>query len=206
MRPVGSTGAIGPQGPPGPPGEKGKGLSGVKYVRWGKTKCSGDATTVYSGIMGGEHYTHSGGAANYLCLPKVPKYDRYKDGAQHGGLMYGTEYELSFNPFDKTLQDHNAACAVCYVESRGSMLMMPARNDCPSGWTEEYHGYLMTEHYTHKSQKEFVCIDRNAEYVPGTQANTNGALLYFVEGMCGSHLPCGPYVSGRELTCAVCTK
>ena len=101
--------------------------------------------------MGGEHYTHSGGAANYLCLPKVPKYDRYKDGAQHGGLVYGTEYELSFNPFDKNLQDHNAVCAVCYVESRGSMLMMPARNDCPSGWTEEYHGYLMTEHYTHKS-------------------------------------------------------
>ena len=75
--------------------------------------------------MGGEHYTHSGGAANYLCLPKVPKYDQYKDGVQHGGLMYGTEYQLSFNPFDKTLQDHNAACAVCYVESRGSMLMMP---------------------------------------------------------------------------------
>ena len=73
--------------------------------------------------MGGEHYTHSGGAANYLCLPKVPKYDQYKDGVQHGGLMYGTEYQLSFNPFDKTLQDHNAACAVCYVESLGSMLM-----------------------------------------------------------------------------------
>ena len=158
------------------------------------------------GIMGGEHYTHYGGAANYLCLPKVPKYDKYKDGVQHGGLMYGTEYELSFNPFDKNLQNHNAVCSVCYVESRGSMLMMPARNDCPSGWTEEYHGYLMTEHYTHKSQKEFVCIDRDAEYVHGTQANTNGALLYFVEGTCGSHLPCGPYVSGRELTCAVCTK
>ena len=46
---VGKTGGVGPQGPPGPPGEKGKGLSGVKYVRWGKTNCSGDATVVYSG-------------------------------------------------------------------------------------------------------------------------------------------------------------
>ena len=36
--------------------------------------------------MGGEHYTHSGGAANYLCLPKVPKYDQYKDGVQHGRI------------------------------------------------------------------------------------------------------------------------
>ena len=105
------------------------------------------------GITAGEFYTHNGGAANYLCLLKTQKYDQYKDGVQYGGLVYGTEYELSFNPFDKNLLDHNAPCAVCYVDSRGSMLMMPARNDCPSGWIEEYHGYLMTSHYTHKTKK-----------------------------------------------------
>ena len=94
--------------------------------------------------MGGDYYTHTGGGANYLCLPKVPKYDQYKDGYQnHGGFVYGTEYEPSFK---KNRHDHDAPCAVCYVESRGSMSMMPARNDCPSGWSEEYHGYLMTEH------------------------------------------------------------
>ena len=119
---------------------------------------------------------------------------------------------VSWVPDDWTLHPQESKGIRLYWQKRWirhtscSMLMMPARNDCPSGWTEEYHGYLMTEHYTHKSQKEFVCIDKNAEYVRGTQANTNGALLYFVEGTCGSHLPCGPYVSGRELTCAVCTK
>ena len=49
---VGKTGNVGPQGPPGPAGEKGpvgQGLSGVSYVRWGRTNCSGDATVVYSG-------------------------------------------------------------------------------------------------------------------------------------------------------------
>ncbi|CAH3130106.1 unnamed protein product [Porites lobata] len=55
------------------------------------------------------------------------------------------------------LHDHDAPCAVCFVESRGSMLMIPARNDCPSEWTEEYHGYLMTEHYNHQGQKDFIC-------------------------------------------------
>ena len=89
--------------------------------------------------------------------------------------------------------------------SRGSEMMVPARNDCPSGWTEEYHGYLMTEHYDHKSVRDFICVDREAEYVPGSQADQNGALLYLVQGACGS-LPCLPYVDGRELTCAVCTK
>ena len=49
LGPVGDSGNVGPQGPRGPKGEKGKGLSGVKYVRCGKTNCSGDASLVYSG-------------------------------------------------------------------------------------------------------------------------------------------------------------
>ena len=86
------------------------------------------------------------------------------------------------------------------------MLMMPARNDCPSGWTEEYHGYLMTARDVHKHSTNFICVDGDPEYVPGTSANKDGALLYPVEGYCGTSLPCLPYVTHRELTCAVCTK
>ena len=111
----------------------------------------------------------------------------------------------SFNPFTNNLHDHDAPCAVSYVGSRGSQLMMPARNDCPTGWAKEYHGYLMTEHYNHKISRDFICVDREAEYVPGSQSDQNGALLYLVDGVCGS-LPCLPYIRGRELTCAVCTK
>ena len=158
--------------------------------------------------MGGEHYSHTGGGVNYLCLPNTPKYDRYSDGNQGTGYIYGTEYEVSSYsgyPFRRNLHDHEAPCVVCYVKSRGSMLMMPARKDCPSGWTEEYHGYLMTSHHGHKNQKDFVCIDKDPEYVPGSHKDMNGALLYHVEGQCGS-LPCLPYVQYRELTCAVCTK
>ena len=160
---------------------------------------------LHTGIMGGEYYNHIGGGVNYLCLPKTPKYDKYKDGHQGGGYVYGAEYELSFNPFKKSLQDHDPPCVVCFVKSRGSMLMMPARNDCPTGWTEEYHGYLMSANYAHKKQSDFICVDKAAESIPGSQANLNGALLYPVEGHCGT-LPCGPYVQVRELTCAVCTK
>ena len=49
---VGQSGKTGTSGPPGPKGQKGQegqGLSGVKYVRWGRTNCSGDAQVVYSG-------------------------------------------------------------------------------------------------------------------------------------------------------------
>ena len=158
--------------------------------------------------MGGEWHSHYGGGANYLCLPKDPIYDKYKDGSQGGAFIYGTEYEVSAyngDPFQRTIHDHEAPCVVCFVKSRGSMLMMPARNVCPSGWTEEYHGYLMAERHSHKHSSDFVCVDGDPEYVRNTFANKNGALLYPVEGVCGS-LPCKPYVAGRELTCAVCTK
>ena len=63
----------------------------------------------------------------------------------------------------------------------------------------------MTEKYVHKHSSEFICVDGNSEYVHGSKSNLDGALLYPVEGVCGS-LPCPPYVAGRELTCAVCTK
>ena len=48
------------------------------------------------------------------------------------------------------------------------MLMMPARNDCPSGWTEECHGYLMTEYWKHPNQRDYICVDEDAECVPST--------------------------------------
>jgi len=203
----GIPGRNGSQGPQGVKGEKGQdGKSGVKYVRWGRTTCPSGAQIVYKGLMGGEAYSHTGGGVNYLCLPKNPKYDKYKNGHQNAGYMYGSQYEMRFNPFTtKNLHNHDAPCVVCFVKSRSSLLMMPARNDCPSGWTEEYHGYLMSEYYNHKKPSEFVCVDNDAEKIPGTSAGKSGVLLYPVEGVCGT-LPCGPYVAGRELTCAVCTK
>ena len=160
------------------------------------------------GKIVGEHYTHPGGGVNYLCLPDSPRYGRYKDGYQSGGYVYGTEYQLNyFNPFRRNLHDHDAPCAVCFVSSRSSALMMPARNDCPSGWTEEYHGYVVAEKDDHRKSSEYICVDKNAEAVPGSGAKRNGALLYTVEShVCISiSSPCH-YVNGRELTCPVCTK
>ena len=121
--------------------------------------------------MGGEHCGHHGGGANYLCLPHNPKYDKCQDGHQGAGYIYGTEYQVSSHsgvPFKRSLHDHEAPCVVCFVNSRGSMLMRPARNDCPSGWTEEYHGYLMTAAAGHPRSSDFICVDGDPEYVPAT--------------------------------------
>ena len=161
---------------------------------------------MFEGVMGSGNYNQHGGGANFLCLPNNPIYDKYTSGWQGTAGIWGTEYESgSFSGFHNNLDQHDAPCAVCHVGSRGSQLMIPATNKCPSGWTKEYHGYLMTSHHGHKHASEYVCVDSDAEVVPGSHGNTNGALLYVVESACGA-LPCRPYINGHELTCVVCTK
>ena len=81
--------------------------------------------------------------------------------------------------------------------------MIPAKLRCPTGWTKEYEGLLMAQHYTHKGST-FECVDKEMEALPGGQANDNGGLFFAVEAVCGS-LPCPPYWAGAELPCVVCT-
>ena len=88
--------------------------------------------------------------------------------------------------------------------------MIPAKTTCPTSWTREYYGYLMSSDDGHH-RSMFECVDSDAESVPGTAANTHGALLYFVEVRC-TGIDCPPsqssheYAEGRELACIVCTK
>jgi hypothetical protein len=82
--------------------------------------------------------------------------------------------------------------------------MIPAKSDCPTNWTLEYNGYLMTEYYTH-NRNSFECVDKDPDSIPGSAANINGALFYHVEATCNG-IHCPPYDPQKELTCAVCTK
>ena len=60
------------------------------------------------------------------------------------GYVYGAEYETRDGPLS-AFNNHNVPCAVCYVSTRGTVLMIPAKPTCPSSWTQEYNGYLMAE-------------------------------------------------------------
>ena len=82
--------------------------------------------------------------------------------------------------------------------------MIPAKYDCPTNWILEYKGYLMTEYYTH-NRNSFECVDKDPDSIPGSAANTNGALFYHVEATCNG-IHCPPYDPQKELTCAVCTQ
>jgi hypothetical protein len=56
---------------------------------------------------------------------------------------------------------------------------------------------------------KFICVDGEAEVVPGTAGNNDGALLYHTRTAGCSNdidLPCPPYDPEKELTCVVCSK
>ena len=140
-----------------------------------------------------------------MCLPEDPEYLDVQPGLQaERARIYSTEYELFAN--NRPLHNHEAPCAVCTVQTRGRMLMVPAKRTCPGDWTAEYRGYLMAERRDYK-RGEYICVDESAEPRPsGSSINQDGALLHRVEGRCSpGNLPCGPYVDGYELTCVVCT-
>ena len=208
----GELGPQGEQGPPGPQGDQGpkgdQGAAGVTYIRWGNDSCPDTAATqlVYAGRAGGTLYNTQGGGAEKLCLPDDPDYisDPRSTSASHVSNLHGAEYETVNGPHHN-LNDQNVPCAVCYASTRAAMIMVPAKTECPSSWTREYYGYLMTEHSTHY-RSSFDCIDVNAGTVAGGSANINGVLLYHVTATCNIGLSCPPYVAGQVMTCAVCTK
>ena len=200
----GERGEMGEKGETGPVGQAGPKSGGVVYTRWGRKSCPTGAELLYEGITGGSYYNHPGGGANYVCLPKVPQYMSAYKHANLANYMHGTEYEWTNGIFPGTDQ-YNVPCAVCYTSLKSVKLMIPARTSCPSSWTREYKGYLMAERSVHHAKSVYECVDENAESIDGSQADVNGATIFFTLSTCNG-LPCPPYVNNMPITCVVCTK
>ena len=210
----GESGQLGANGPPGPSGLRGPPgptAGGVVYTRWGRATCPSTAGThlLYAGRAAGSQNNERGGGANRICLPEQPQYSTYTAGTQVGrAFLYGVEYQTAGandNGPLRSVANHNAPCAVCYTFSRSIVVMIPARLSCPSSWTREYYGYLMANLNGHR-RTMFECVDRNPQSIPGSIADTNGALFYHVEAKCNVGIPCPPYDAQKEVTCVVCTK
>ena len=116
---------------------------GVVYTRWGRKFCPNNtgAQLLYEGIAGGSRPSHSGGGANYVCLPKVPDYLSTVNPPAES-YLYGAEYQ-DVNKIFPSKNDHNVPCAVCYTSTKVVQLMIPAKTVCLTSWTIEYVGYLM---------------------------------------------------------------
>ena len=202
----------GPKGPPGPPGEKGDSGTqpgGAVYTRWGRTTCPTETNLVYAGRAAGAHYSEDGGSSDTLCMPEIPQYLSTDTAATHVSTLHGVEFETfgdpSTTPFRNLLQQ-NMPCAVCHTDTKLVVLTIPAQYNCPDGWSLEYNGYLMSElERADRQRKDTICVDRDAEAIPGLQADTEGAVVYLMRASCNG-LPCPPYNNDTVLSCAVCSK
>ena len=205
--PDGVQGDPGPAGPPGPQGVRGLPGGGTTYIRWGRTTCpTGQGTElVYSGRAGATHYQHRGGAANYLCMPDDPDHLAFQSGVQDdGSYITGVEYWYNAIPSLSSINNHNVPCALCYVATRSVSVMIPAKAVCPTNWTLEYVGYLMSEQYS-LYRTMYECVDKDPESVPGLNSAVNPRAFFEVVQPYCSGLSCSPYDDEKELTCAVCT-
>lgn len=178
--------------------------SGSVYTRWGRSSCPAGHSKVYSGPVAGPHYSHAGGGANLLCLTPIPKSLAYKAGLQSAARLFRTEYEISNNIGTlNSLNDHEAVCAVCQAPAgRQYSMTVHGSTSCPSGFSADYIGYLMSDKHDHYRRK-YTCVDQAPEKT-GSSRNENGALLYIVETESGGHAIPG-YSQYYEVTCAHCT-
>jgi len=69
--------------------------------------------------------------------------------------MYGAEYEDT-NTLAANSHDTDVPCTVCYIPTRNTLNMIPAKYTCPTGWARKDFGYLMSEHHNHH-QSQFSC-------------------------------------------------
>ncbi|XP_066283783.1 uncharacterized protein [Branchiostoma lanceolatum] len=203
-----------PPGPRGPPGRDATAKiappSGAVFTRWGRAECPKTSVLVYEGTASGSSFDEPGGGGNYLCLPRQPAYRDPTEGTQpYRAYLYGAEYWAVDHAKQDTLHRRTMPCAVCMSVGRAAQFTMPARDYCPTGWTREYRGYLMSSHYK-RSRTEFICVDGEAEGSERSSRLRKSSRLVPVEVRCSQEdrdgsFPCGPYKNGHELTCAVCT-
>ena len=116
------------------------------------------------------------GGSNYVCVSDDPQWKNYVNGpTSFSGAIAGVSYGFSsrnsiFNESNIAADLHNypAPCAVCYVGGRSTILMIPARTQCPYSWTTEYAGYLASEaRLAERKRSSYVCWDEASEVAVG---------------------------------------
>ncbi len=173
------------------------------FINWGRNNCPSTSTIVYAGYAAGGHYNHGGSGANSICLTNSPNWAVFSDGNNDGNLIYGMEWETSGYGLASLagFHDYDVSCAVCEAAAASETLMIPGTTNCPSGWQSQYWGYLMANHYT-QNKSYYICMNASP-MATGSNANSNGTLLYPTETELGSLTG---YVQDREMTCVVCTR
>ncbi|VDH92049.1 Hypothetical predicted protein [Mytilus galloprovincialis] len=157
-----------------------------------------------NGYTGGGSYNDYGATPEPVCLPLDPDFNKTSGGGGDYAIIHGAEFDSNFFASNSAHQD--IPCAVCRVKQASSVIMIPGKNRCYTGWNLEYNGYLATNAYNEHGASSYICIDIQPEYVTGGSSwKHDGKLFYEVVAKCGS-LHCPPYHNDYPMTCVVCSK
>lgn len=152
--------------------------------------------------VGGGRYNEPGSAPEPVCLPLDP--DFVKTSGSDYGRMYGAEFNTDL--FGSNSDGQDLPCAVCRVKKASSVIMIPGKNRCYTGWNIEYHAYLASNDHDDEAAGSFVCIDSQPEHVSGgSSRNSHSKQFHEVLAKCRV-LRCPPYKQNYPRTCIVCSK
>lgn len=183
--------------------------SGSVYTRWGRTTCPTSNSLVYAGRMAGQFFNYEGGGVNSLCMSPSPT---YWPGTTAGiqapsSQLFQTEYETLVARMGtawNNAQDFEVPCAVCQsAPGQSYSFMQPGRAQCPTGFTTDYQGYLMTMAINYL-RTSYSCVDANPEAV-GDNQNLQGNQLYFAQTTSNAAAAPLGFSNNYEISCSHCT-
>ena len=160
---------------------------------------------IISGYAGGGKYDERGSAAEYVCLPPDPDFNRTNGGDR--GRIYGAGYNSNFFG-DIHSGSRDVPCAVCRTTKTSSVIMIPGKNRCYTDWKTEYYGFLASNDHAWVAAGSYACVDNEIEFTSNdyiTDVTQYGKLFLEVVAKCGS-LHCPPYKNNVPLACVVCSK
>ena len=210
--PTGQKGATGPRGLNGQKGQAGfggskgqKGERGLCPQRCDRTDCpipcyarrKRDSNTDNNAIDGvdmpGVVYTYWGKSSCHSENTKA-----IYSGTAISSLS-GNNLCLPLSQHTPTLYHSEVPCSVCLALQHSTVLTIPAKVTCPTGWSTEYVGRLMTG----SSNGQFYCIDGmyNSTMKPSGDERAK-AVFTQVNVDCNGSLP---EDCNSSLKCVVCT-
>ncbi len=173
------------------------------YERIGSKDCPdiNGTSLIYKGVTVSYSFNYTNNIptsySGFRCMPTDEKDIDYYPGDKESTytLMEQVYSENITEYITFTNSNHyDAVCAVCMIEGRGSIVVLPGTYECKDSWTMEYYGYLMTGN---------TCVDKKMLGIDGSGDPKRAA---FLRHEVTSSKVNKYYQDQKVLSCVVCSK